>query len=63
MTLKDLYFANSAWEGNTMLTVKIRMAGRVWSTMKDTIYNLPKNVLMSEVICFNRDIVIVNDSN
>lgn len=63
MTLKDLYFANSAWDGKTMLTVRIRMAGRTWPTMKDTIYHLPKNVLMSEVICFNRDIVIVYDPN
>lgn len=63
MTLKDLYFANSAWELNTMLTVKIRTAGRVWPIMKDTITQLPKNVLMSEVICFNRDFVIVNDPN
>lgn len=44
MTLKDLYIVNSAWEGNTMLTVKIRMGGRAGSTMKDTIYHLPTNV-------------------
>ena len=63
MTLKDLYFANSAWERNTMLTVMIRMAGQTWSTMKDTIVHLPKNVLMSKVICFSNDTVIVNDPN
>lgn len=63
MTLKDLYFANSAWDMNTMLTVGIRMAGQTWPTMKDTIGHLPKNVLMSKVICFSNDTVIVNDPN
>lgn len=63
MTLKDLYFANSAWEMNTMLTVGIRMAKQTWPTMKDTIAHLPKNVLMSEVICFSNNTVIVNDPN
>lgn len=63
MTLKDLYFTNSAWDMNTMLTVKIRMSGQTWPTMKDTIVYLPKNVLMSEVICFRNDTVIVNDPN
>lgn len=42
MTLKDLYFANSAWHVDTMLTVKIRTAGYVWPIMEDTISNLPK---------------------
>lgn len=30
-------------------------------TLKDNIVNLPKNVLMSEVICFSNYTVIVND--
>lgn len=63
MTLKDLYFANSAWELDTLLTVKIRMAGQAWPTIKDTISHLPKKVLMSEVIVFNRENVLVNDPN
>lgn len=42
MTLKDLYFANSAWKMDTMLTVRIRTAGQTWPTMKDTIVHLPK---------------------
>ena len=31
--------------------------------MKDTIGHLPKNVLMSDVICFSNDTVIVNGPN
>ena len=44
-----------------MLTVRIRMAGQTWPTMKDTFGHLPKNVLMSEVIAFSNDTVIVNE--
>lgn len=62
MTLKELYYANSAWHVDTIIAVKIKTAGQIWTAMRDTISNLPEKVLVGEVICFNNNAVIM-DSN
>lgn len=42
MTLRDLYYANSGWHFDTVLSVTIRLADNKWHIMTDSIACLPK---------------------
>lgn len=59
MTLKQLYFLNSAWDYETILTVRVKTSLYGWYDMVLTFYELPEHVKDARVECFANARIIV----
>lgn len=59
MTLKQLYYLNSAWDCETVLTVMVKTSLYGWCEMVLTFYELPEHVKDAHVECFANARIIV----